>query len=820
MKKSVQFFAILFSCIIYFSALGQSSSINQINETNKSKENVTIKGILDKVEVIRDKWGVNHIYAKNEHDLFFTQGYCAAKDRLFQFEIWRRQATGTVAEILGERELKRDIGTRLFKFRGDMKKELNHYHPRGASIIQAYVDGVNAYINEVNTDPKKLPFEFKLLNIKPQQWTTEIVVSRHQGLLGNSTQELNIGRAVSKAGDQQVKNVMWFHPRDPNIKLDTAIDGALLNDDILGLYNAYRTEVEFTKNDLAEQDEDDVLALPVLNQRKIREPYLSDQETEGSNNWIISGAKSQSGFPMLANDPHRKVAAPSLRYIVHLNAPGWNVIGGGEPTIPGVSIGHNEYGAWGLTIYETDGEDIFVYNLNPKNHNEYWYQGAWKNFQNIQDTIRIKNKNEQIIQLPYSVHGPVMYIDSIHHKAYAMKCAWMEAGGAPYLASLRIDQATNWENFRAACSYSHIPGENMIWADKKGNIGWQAVGIVPIRKNFSGYVPVPGDGRYEWSGYLPIKERPHLVNPSKGFFATANNNVTPNDYKHWDAVGYTWADPFRAERINSVLESKNKITINDMAALQTDYFSVPAKELVPYLLKCQLDSTFEKKTIKNYLANWDYQLNKESVAAGFYVMWEKEILNEANKLFVPQNIKGLVNMPLKKVIEQLTNPSYHFLAPSDKNRDQFLIKCFDQAFEKMKIKFKDQTHYADFREWQYGQLNYKHIQFEHPLSKWTDAATNKKLNLTAYPRGGNGYTVGSTGSAENQQSGASFRVIMDTKDWDHTLMINTPGQSGDPNSPFYGNLLEKWAKDGYFPAYFSKKAVLKEMSSTLLLTNK
>ena len=354
MKKSVQFFAVLFSCIIYFSALGQSSSINQINETNKSKENVTIKGILDKVEVIRDKWGVNHIYAKNEHDLFFTQGYCAAKDRLFQFEIWRRQATGTVAEILGERELKRDIGTRLFKFRGDMKKELNHYHPRGASIIQAYVDGVNAYINEVNTDPKKLPFECKLLNIKPQQWTTEIVVSRHQGLLGNSTQELNIGRAVAKAGDQQVKNVMWFHPKDPNIKLDTAIDGALLNDDILGLYNAYRTEVEFTKNDLAEQDEDNVLALPVLNQRKIREPYLSDQETEGSNNWIISGAKSQSGFPMLANDPHRKVAAPSLRYIVHLNAPGWNVIGGGEPTIPGVSIGHNEYGAWGLTIYETD----------------------------------------------------------------------------------------------------------------------------------------------------------------------------------------------------------------------------------------------------------------------------------------------------------------------------------------------------------------------------------------------------------------------------------------------------------------------------------
>ena len=804
MKKACHFLSLLFCFTIPLAVAAQNTALTKKGSILK------VKGIKSNIEVIRDNWGVNHIYANNEHDLFFTQGYCAAKDRLFQFEIWRRQATGTLSEILGERELKRDIGTRLFKFRGDMKKELNHYHPRGASIIQAYVDGVNAYIQEANENPSLLPIEFKLLNIKPKYWTADIVISRHQGLLGNSTQELNIGRAVAKVGVQKVKEVMWFHPKDPNIKLDSTIDGKLLDADILGLYNAYRNELEFTKNDLVEHDEDDVLALPIRDKRKLLEPFLSDQETEGSNNWIVSGTKSESGFPMLANDPHRKVAVPSLRYIVHLVAPGWNVIGGGEPTIPGVSIGHNEFGAWGLTIYETDGEDIFVYDLNPKNNQQYWYKGAWKNFQNIQDTIRIKNKKEDIIQLQYSVHGPVMYVDSMHHKAYAMQCAWMEPGGSPYLASLRIDQAKDWESFREACNYSHIPGENMIWADKKGNIGWQAVGIVPIRKNFSGYVPVPGDGRYEWSGYLPIKERPHLLNPSKGFFATANNNVTPNDYRHWDAVGYTWSDPFRADRINNVLAAKNKITLNDMAALQTDYYSVPASILVPYLLKMEVAATAEKTILKKYLATWDFNLSKESVAAGFYVMWEKEILNEANKLFVPQNIRGLVNMPLKKVIEHIQNPTTHFSLPAEETRNQFLSKCFDQAFEKMKNKFKDVKQYEDFRQWNYGQLNYKHIQFEHPLAKWTDSSTRKKLNLQAYPRGGNGYTVGSTGSAENQQSGASFRVLMDTKDWDKTLMINTPGQSGDPNSPFYGNLLEKWANDGYFPAYFSKKIIQNE----------
>ncbi len=799
MKKATLFLSIILCLLVYQKTNAQ---------LNTKSVNLKIKGVISSLEVIRDQWGVNHIYANNEGDLFFAQGYLAAKDRLFQFEVWRRQATGTLAEILGPRELKRDIGTRLFMFRGDMQKELNHYHPRGASIIQSYVNGVNAYIKEVNSNPSELPIEFKLLNIKPQQWTTSVVISRHQGLLGNSTQELNLGRAVALAGDKKVKDIMWFHPKDPNIKLDTAIDGKLLNANILELYNAYRNEFEFSKSDLTEHDEDDANALPIKNKRKILEPYLSDQETEGSNNWIVSGKKSQSGFPLLANDPHRKIALPSLRYIVHLNAPGWNVIGGGEPTIPGVSIGHNQYGAWGLTIFETDGEDIFVYNLNPKNHNEYWYKGAWKNFQSIKETIAIKNKKAQTVNLQYSVHGPVMYIDSIYHKAYAMKCAWMEPGGAPYLASLRIDQSKNWEDFRNACSYSHIPGENMIWADKKGNIGWQAVGIIPIRKNFSGYVPVPGDGRYEWSGYLPIKERPHLINPSKGFFATANNNVTPNDYSHWDAVGYTWADPFRAERINSVLDAKNNITLSDMAALQTDYFSVPASELIPYVQKINFTDSAINNFIKNYLLNWDFKLTKQSIAAGFYVMWEKEILNEANKIFIPENIKGLVSMQLKKVIEQIQNPTAQFASPYKEQRDLFLKKCFEQAFSKMQTKFK-QTNASeiDFSKWVYGQDNYKHILFEHPLSKLTNAQNQQKLNLPTYPRGGNGYTVGSTGSAENQQSGASFRVLMDTKDWDQTLMINTPGQSGNPQSPFYGNLLKLWANDSYFPVYFTKRKI-------------
>ncbi|MEN9371861.1 MAG: hypothetical protein RLZZ64_936, partial [Bacteroidota bacterium] len=227
-------------CSIIFIVLTQSTIAQQQSQ---------VSGLKDKVEVIRDKWGVNHIYAQNEYDLFFTQGYCAAKDRLFQFEVWRRQATGTMAEIMGESALKRDVGARLFSYRGDMEKELAHYHPKGKTIINAYVDGVNAYIKEVNKTPELLPFEFQLLGIRPEPWTPAIVVSRHQGIRSNVTQELNMARAIAKAGADKVRELTWFHPNQPDLNIDPAINTDLLFDDILSPYEAVNKELTFNKKD-------------------------------------------------------------------------------------------------------------------------------------------------------------------------------------------------------------------------------------------------------------------------------------------------------------------------------------------------------------------------------------------------------------------------------------------------------------------------------------------------------------------------------------------------------------------------------------------
>ena len=750
-----------------------------------------IQGITDEVEVLRDNYGINHIYANNQDDMFFMQGYLAAKDRLFQFEIWRRQATGTVSEVFGEEEIDRDIGTRLFKFRGDIKDELNHYHKDGFKIVSSFVSGVNKYIEEVNSNPELLPIEFKVLGIKPDIWTNEVVISRHQGLLGNIDQELNIGRAVSLIGEKKVKELMWFHPKEPSLKLDKTITYDDLKQDILRLYNAYREPIKFkgeyvldkyrSKDLMANVDESNL---------------ISDEYSIGSNNWALSGNKSFNGFPILANDPHRSLSNPSLRYMAHLVAPGWNVIGGGEPEIPGISIGHNGIGAWGLTVFRTDAEDLYVYELNPSNLNQYRHNGQWKEFNKINETIKVKNKSDIDVELLYSVHGPVTLVDKNRNKAYAIKNGWSEIGGSPYLASLRMDQAKNWEEFRDACTYFNIPGENMVWADKYGDIGWQAVGIAPIRKNHSGLVPVNGNGKFDWEGYLPIIEKPNSFNPENGYLSTANQNVTPESYNRWDAVGYDWSDPYRGNRIKSVIESKEKFNIEEMIDLQVDYYSMPSEEIIKLASGNILNyiDYFEK------LEKWNNVLDKNSIEAGIYVEWQSQIYFEFINTYVPNSVKKYLDIQIFRIIETISNMN-------ESNRAKFLNKTFNASIDNLKDRYGE-----DSKNWVYGQDEYKHVKIYHPLENVVNDSIKGLVELKTYPRGGDGFTPGSTSSNLNQRSGGSFRVVINTKDWDKSFATNSPGQSGDPNSKFYKNLYEDWANDKFFPLLFSKSKVLRNLS--------
>jgi len=591
---------------------------------------------------------------------------------------------------------------------------------------------------------------------------------------------------------------MWFHPRDPNITLDSSITEEVLALDILELYQAYRKGIEFESADLLPKYASNVNLLEESKHKTIPD----DSHSIGSNNWVISGSKMKDGNTYMANDPHRKVAVPSLRYMVHLNAPGWEVIGGGEPEIPGISIGHNNFGAWGLTVYSTDGEDLYIYDLNPDNHRQYRYNNKWVDMHSITEPIQVKDQADVEVQLNYSLHGPITLIDTIGLKAYAVKCAWLEPGGSPYLASLRMDQAKSWEEFRAACNYSHIPGENMIWADKEGNIGWQAVGIAPVRNNFSGLVPIPGDGAYEWDGYLPIIEKPNNFNPAKGFIATANQNVTPESYTHWNAIGYTWSDPFRGNRIDEVLSPNDSLTLENLRTLQVDYLSLPARTLTPMLLKIPFQGHNNKA--KSMLKDWDYRLDAHSIEAAIYVAFERALEQLAHELLVPTEVQSFITrINLIKLIGWLSEPTSEiFGSTPEKTRTALLTQAFHRGVENLTQKLG-----PDMTQWQYGQVKLKHTYLEHALGKWVDEKTQNLLNLGPLPRGGNAYTPGSTGTDYQQRSGASFRMIINTGDWDAAIATNGPGQSGNPASPFYNNLFESWSQDQYFPVYFDRSKI-------------
>jgi len=772
----------------------------------QESETLTVPGLQQSVEIVKDTWGVSHIYAQTEHDLFFAQGYSAARDRLFQLEIWRAQATGTTAEILGPRAVERDHGARLFKFRGDMTQEMNHYHDRGDEIIPAFVDGVNAYIDRALASPDDLPLPFQLLGIRPKHWTPEVVISRHQGLLGNIGAELNTGRAVCAIGGEAVKELQYYHPREPDLEIDPQIDcESLLDNDILALYNAYRQTIRFEPSDIVAEgfrnDEESYDRLAAVLDLEATELESRSKDDIGSNNWVVSGALTQDGYPFMINDPHRAQSVPSLRYWVHLVGPGWNVIGGGESEIPGVSIGHNGVGAWGLTVFGTDGEDLLVYETNPANPNQYRYRGAWETMRIIEETIPVKGSSPVTVQLKYTRHGPVAFEDADKNLAYAVRPAWMEVGGAPYLASLRMDQATTWEEFREASNYSNIPGENMVWADRDGNIGWQAVGIAPIRRNFSGMVPVPGDGRYEWDGYLPIIAKPHEYNPARGYIETSNSNYTPPDYPYMDAIGYTWTDPYRWARGSEVLGSGRKFSMMDMIRLQHDYLSIPARTLVPMLAELTA-SDLQVEAARQRLLDWDYVLDKNSVEAGIYVAFERQLLDDIEELKIPTTARDHLGIGMKRMIDFLLAPDGDFGSDPMRGRDEFLLRALAGGMQDLRDKLG-----SDMNGWVYGQAEYKHALIRHPLSPAVDAATRDRLDVGPLPRGGNGYTLGATGGGDNQTSGASFRILVDTRDWDNTLGMNTPGQVGDPDSPLYDNLFELWATDRLFPAFYSRDKI-------------
>ncbi len=764
-------------------------SLDRSHVTGQSRSDLTVKvqsvlsqtsgtlklaGLQKPVRVLRDEWGIAHIYAESQDDLFFAQGFVAAQDRLWQMDLWRRQGEGKLAEILGPSAIERDKFARLVRYRGDMKAEYESYAPDAKPIIEAFVRGVNAQIALVK-QTGKLPIEFQLAGYEPEPWTPEVCLTRMAGyvMTNNASSEIRRAQLAREFGKEFVDEWMETDPKR-KLEIPEGLDLAGIDSKILAGATAAGAAVNFAPN-----------------------PNSSD----GSNNWVIDGTMSATGKPLLANDPHRQIALPSLRYMVHLNAPGWNVIGAGEPSLPGVAAGHNERVGFGFTIVGIDQQDLYVEETNPANPNEYRWQGKWQPMRVEREQLKVKGEAKpREIELKFTQHGPVVYEDAKLHRAYSLKWVGSEPGTAGYLASLSLNRAKNWPEFLKALERWKVPSENLVYADVDGNIGWVAAGMTPIRKGWSGLLPVPGDGKYEWQGFLPLKDLPQTYNPSKHFIATANHNILPPGYGQ--ELGYEWSNPTRFLRIAEVLgTAKEKLTVEDFQKLQHDEVSLNARALIAILGEAK-NAAAELQPFVELLTKWDSRLSKDSAAAALYEIWLPKLAPAIFKPHVPEAAWRSVGSRIQpsKVIATLAIASPQWFGKDPvASRDALIWKTLAEAVADTKKRLGD-----DPAKWRWGTLHV--APFTHPLS--TDAERKSLFDLPAAERGGDANTVFATSGANFRQNhGASFREVLDVADWDRSVGTNVPGQSAQPGSKHYGDLLPLWADGKYFPLLYSKAKV-------------
>lgn len=718
--------------------------------TSLQAKSLVAPGLQKPVEILRDKWGVPHIYAQNTHDLFFAQGYIAALDRLWQIDLWRRIGTGKLAEVLGPKALQRDRLARTVQFRGDWDAEWRGYGPEAKAIATAFTDGINTYIRSLEG---KRPFEFRVAGYDPGLWVPEDCVARIAGLLMTR----NLAREVSRAQDIRrfgLETVNKYLPPDPLIPIQVP-RGLDLNDigpDILAAHN-----------------------------EAIGPARFADQ---GSNNWVVDGTMTTTGKPILANDPHRPIQNPSLRKTVHLVAPGWNAFGAGEPALPGIALGHNERVAFGFTIVGIDQVDLYVEKTDASHPDEYLYKGAWRKFTVVRDSITVKGKQApETVELRYTMHGPVIHEDRVKNRVYALRWVGAEPGAAGYLAGLSLMRVRNWAEFRASLDTYKVPSENVVYADVEGNIGWQAGGLAPIRENWSGLLPVPGDtGEYEWKGFRSPRELPFAYNPPAHFIATANHNILPPGYKV--PLGYEWALPFRFLRIKEMLSTGQKFSISDFERMQQDVTSVPAKRFQAILRKW--DPPQPKRDIVKQVLNWNAVLSMDSAAAAIYETW---IASLPTAVFGPE-------------LGPRTDLEAMFRKLEREPDSKALALSLDMAIAELENKIG-----KDPQAWSWGKIH--HVRFPHPVPGIPGAGE--------FSRPGDGNTVNSTsGPAFRQTAGASYRQIIDVSDWDKSVMTNTPGESGNPESPHYADLARDWSEGRYHPMPFSRQAV--EAATTERLT--
>jgi penicillin amidase len=787
----------------------------------RKKGELHLKGLREAVEVITDRYGVPHIYAQNEDDLFFAQGYIHAQDRLWQMEFNRRIGSGRLSEIFGKLALETDRFARRVGMHRASAAAAEQLPEQSKRIFDAYAQGVNAFIEH---NRNKLPIEFFLMRFTPEPWqiTDSILWSKMMGwnLGGNWETEVIRARIVAKLGaERAAKLEAGYDPTHPLI-IPPGVEYQGIN---LGMLEQYEQLKQLS-------------GFGMLG---------------GSNNWVVDGSMTTTGLPILCNDPHLLQAAPSIWYECHLVAGDIDVIGVSFPGTPTIVIGHNQYVAWGLTNAISDIEDLYIEKFNPQNPYQYEYMGKWEDAQVVREEIKVKGAKAPVIEeVRITRHGPI--VTSIPHPSQgdpAGKNGNPGTNGEPVelLLALRwtglekhdilsaaqeMNRATNCEEFREALRGWDMPPQNVVYADIQGNIGYVMAGAIPIRAKGQALLPSPGwTGEYEWTGYIPFEELPQIFNPGQHFIVTANNRVVDDSYPYY--ITNEWLNGYRAQRIRDLLTSKGKLALSDMASIQADQYSLPAVEIVPHILKIKPDSALEKDAL-DVLRTWDYILAPGSAGAAIFSMFlfklerivfsamlgDEETLIQ-NYLGVGTTILALQNgyaSRSKPLLIRLLNEhddswfADSVIPDSPNSWNEAISNAFKGAIEELQEKLG-----SDVSGWKYGALH--KMTYNHPFGMVKPL--DRIFNRGPFPVGGDIDTINQAASLANQPDTVvtvpSYRQIANLADLKASLSGHAPGQSGHPASKHYADFIKPWLNVEHHPQLFERSMIEENAEGTLLL---
>jgi penicillin amidase len=494
-----------------------------------------------------------------------------------------------------------------------------------------------------------------------------------------------------------------------------------------------------------------------------------------------------------------------VRYLLDLNAPTLHVAGANRPISPGVSLGHNDWIGFAHTSFPVDQGDLYVYELNPANPDQYKYQGQWESFRVVREEIKIRNQSAVDVDLKFSRHGPVIYVEKEKNRAFAVRSVWLEPGTSPYYPSYEHMRSRTFEDYKKSVERWGTPSLNHVYADVQGNIGWAPRGFAPIRPNWDGLLPVPGDGRYEWAGHLTGDQFPTSYNPPSGYITTSNEMNLPPDYPYKDRkLGFEWGEPFRHQRIDEVLSKLTKVSVEDSMRLQNDVVSIPARRLIALLQPLSGDDETAKAAL-TLLKGWNASEDAESPQAALYEVWFSRHLRGALKqaVLTKAAVDSFEFPDTAALLDALEKPEIGFPGNAAEQRDRLLRRTLISAYHEM-----EDLQGSDPKQWRWGKLH--HNLSEHPLSTVVDEATRSKLNVGPFERGGGAYTpnVAHYRSTDfRDTAGPSLRVVVDLGNWDNSRAMNYPGQSGNPDSPHYRDLAPLWWRGQYVPLLYSRKAV-------------